>query len=46
MFLLKMILKDKNTIKNTKSQPKKTVYETMNFGSKNDTTFFLKKIPL
>ena len=33
MFLLKMMRKDKITIKNTKSQPKKTVYETVNFGS-------------
>ena len=27
------MLKDKNTLKNTKSQPKKTAYETVNFGS-------------
>ena len=33
MFLLKIVHKDKNTIKNTKSQPKKTVCETVNFGS-------------
>ena len=34
MFLLKKMRKDKNIIKkNTKSQPKKTVYETVNFGS-------------
>ena len=28
-----MVHKDKNTIKNTKSQPKKTICEVVNFGS-------------
>ena len=32
-----MIRKDKNTIKNTKSLPKKTVREIVNFGSTNWT---------
>ena len=43
MFLLKMMRKDKITIKNTKSQPKKTIYETMNFGSTKWYNIFLKK---
>ena len=34
VFLLKMMFKEK---KNTKSQPKKIVCETMNFGSKKFT---------
>ena len=37
MFLLKMVCKDKNIIKNTKSQLKKTVREIVNFGSTNWT---------
>ena len=42
MFSVKMVCKYKNTIKNTKSQPKKTVCKTMNFGSTKLTK--LKKI--
>ena len=38
VFLLKIVLKDKNTTKNTKSQPKKTICETVNFGSINYIT--------
>ena len=33
VFLLKMAHENKNTTKNTKNQPKKTVCETMNFYS-------------
>ena len=33
MFLLKVAHENKNTTKNTKNQPKKTVCETMNFYS-------------
>ena len=33
MFLLKMVREDKNIIKNAKTQPKKIVCETVNFGS-------------
>ena len=40
MFLFKMVRKDKNTInKNTKTRPKETVCEIVNFGS----TKFTKK---
>ena len=33
---------DKNTIKKYKSQPKKTIYETMNFGSTEWYNIFKK----
>ena len=37
MFLLKIVCKNKSTIKNTKSQPKKTICEIVNFGLKKLT---------
>ena len=33
MFLLKIVREDKNIIKNAKTQPAKTICETVNFGS-------------
>ena len=32
MFLLKMVYEHINIIKNAKTQPKKTIHETVNFG--------------
>ena len=44
MFLLKMIHEDINIIKNAKTQPKKTICETLNFGSTKLTKQKKKKI--